>query len=134
MSIESKPTPAEVEGGRVLNVAEPLKRRPSERREVTNDQRAWAAGFVESGAQLGPWKGGVSLRIMRKDPDPLYRLQDATEIGDVLEPQGDRLGRFVFVAYNEDAAELIRSLKPMLGPSWLERSGKLLHRVLGIDL
>lgn len=101
---------------------------------MTNDQRAWAAGFVESGGQLSPWKGGVSLRIMRKNPDPLYRLQDITGVGEVLEPQGDRLERFTFIAFNEDAAELIRRIKPMLGPSWLERSGELLHRVLGIDL
>jgi hypothetical protein len=101
---------------------------------MTNDQRAWAAGFLESGAQLGPWKGGVSLRIMRKDPDPLYRLQDVTGVGEVQEPQGDRLERFSYMAFNEDAAELIRVLQPMLGPSWLERAGDLFHRVLGVDL
>jgi hypothetical protein len=91
-----------------------------------DNQLAWAAGFVESGGQLSRWKGGISLRLMRKDAEPFYRLKDLTGVGEILEPGEDRRARFSYVASDNDVVTLIRLLQPMLGPSFLARASHLL--------
>jgi hypothetical protein len=94
---------------------------------------SWAAGFVESGAQVSPWKRGVSLRVRRKDPEPLYRLQEITGVGAVIEPR-EGTTRYTYHASNAEVVQIVNELAPALGASWLSRTRELLHRVLGTAL
>lgn len=76
---------------------------------------AWAAGFMDSGAQVGPWKRSIMLRIRRTDPEPLHRFRDIVGVGEVIQSDGGRW--HYYIAGNVELARLAEQLLPWLGES-----------------
>lgn len=74
--------------------------------------------------QVSPWRAGVSLRIRRKDPDDLIRLQAILGIGAVLEPSGSE-ERWTYRADNAEIQEIVSTVGHWLTPSRLTQLEQL---------
>lgn len=92
---------------------------------VSVDERCWAAGFLESSAQIRRWKGGVRLRARRNDPEPLYRLEAILGLG-VVEDASGKDARWTYLAVNDEIVGIVELLEPWLGDYWFARHRDLL--------
>lgn len=78
----------------------------------------WVAGFYEGEASIAASGGkrGVALQITiaQKDPEPLYRLQALTGIGNINGPCACRTTHVWATAKSSDVTDFIHAIFPLL--------------------
>jgi hypothetical protein len=89
---------------------------PSPERE----QLAYAAGVIDSGAQISTWHRVPTLRLQRRDPAVLHRVATIVREGAVFPPTKGARGRWMFRAEGPAVRRIAEKLQPWLSPGRLE--------------
>jgi hypothetical protein len=94
----------------------------------TREDLAWAAGVLDSGAQISIWQKVITLRLQRRDPRNLHRLADILEEGIVTPPTEGARTRWSFRAEGAAVLRITEKLRPWLSAERTQRVEELASR------